>query len=130
MSDNKGRVHLIERYPQLFDIDQPGYGLSDLSIWTGPGWDGIIAALLEQLISIHLPSLFRMRQIKEDYGSLRVYHNGEVGLCGSLVELFIAQARHRSVNTCEACEQPGSLADLAGRVFTRCASCLQREREK
>jgi len=129
MSDGKGRVELIERFPGFFRATEEGFGLSDLGIWTGPGWDGVIGQCLTTLAGLGLPDDFRLVQIKEKFGELRIYHNGRTGEHDHAVEDAIAQATEASVHTCERCGMAGIRMAEHGWWRTLCASCLQRSSE-
>ena len=123
------RHPLMDRFPQFFEPGLTG-GLIDGGFTTGPGWDGVIAELLERLAALGLPQEFRGTQVKEKFGELRFYHNGQCGGLFDEVESLIAAASARSVETCEQCGQAGSRVSDGGWVRSLCASCMQRRGER
>lgn len=76
----------------------------------GPGWTGLVerlfAAIDETLVSgpAEERAAFAISDVKEKYGSLRVYHNG-----GDAVDSLVADAEAESLRTCDRCGRPGVL---------------------
>lgn len=87
-----------------------------LSLWVGEGWFEILWSLfasLEKLAQADIaegrPPL-RLVQVKEKYGSLRVYVEGG---CDEAVELIDA-AETASETICEVCGKPGNIQCIRG----------------
>ena len=99
------------RFPALFR------GLDPLNFECGPGWEGLVVNLIEQLDGLGLPDL-RVSQIKQKFGNLRVYVRGG----DERAETQIARAQDASRNTCEWCGAPGD-KDCQGAILTLCLAC-------
>lgn len=122
---------LMRQYPQFFDLTKPGGGLADAGFATGRGWDGILAVMLWRLAQQPLPVDFRLEQVKEKLGWLRVYHNERVGDRSKAVERIIAGAELASSTVCEFCGATGAKRD-DNRVWvkTLCPPCAQKRRDE
>lgn len=129
MTRNRFWHPLMEQYPQFFSPDRTDYGLIDGGITCGRGWDAILTELFESLAGWDLPPEFRITQVKQKFGQLRVYHNGQMGLYGPHVGSAIYHANLRSTNTCEQCGETGMLEEHNQVWQTLCASCRQRRSE-
>ncbi len=91
----------------------------------GPGWHGILERLSGEIDKLNLPPEFRVLQIKEKFGELRVYVEG-AGPFSKIVELLIRDAARESLETCEFCGKPGHRRPLSW-VKTLCDLCYARE---
>lgn len=118
------RVELIEAHRELFQppADTP------LAAQGSPECDAGWRDLLERMcIRIRAAvqadgGTFKFSQIKEKYGTLRVYWDGGLSPEASAqVEEAIALAEARSACTCELCGEPGRLHG-GGWLTTRCAA--------
>jgi len=157
MSDQQGQ-HEVRRRPLLQAFPRLLHGgLPYLEF--GRGWDGIIHGLLQdidELLHDEQATAFRVVQIKEKFGTLRLYYRvrgqrrlhvdvqdgqglplrlvvGEVTSAFPCEEIdrLIAQAEEMTAQTCEGCGQPGSLRCHAGWYTTLCDACLAaRNRER
>ena len=89
---------LKEKYPELYD--------SDFFFECGPGWYGILKKMSEKLSAIGGVSV---SQVKEKYGTLRVYADHD----GTPIETdfwaVIDEAEKASEYVCEQCASPGTL---------------------
>ena len=117
MEEAKEKI-LYDKYPELF-------GQKDLSMqetcmcWgidCGNGWFEILDQMCKELQALKQPLQFT--QIKEKFGTLRVYTNH----CSDESEHIISKACDSSENTCEMCGQPGKL-DGKTWLSTRCTVC-------
>jgi hypothetical protein len=94
----------------------------------GPGWDGIIERLSEQLefISNNSPVEVVATQVKEKFGGLRFYHyvGGDEAdpTWYSIVNALIDGAEGRSYHTCEDCGKWGQRRE-GGWIRTLCDDC-------
>lgn len=84
--------------------------------FVGPGWHGILMRTHAELLAVQ-PN-YQVRQIKEKWGSLRLYLNvyidpvtGMIGITrdlGDRVHAIVKAAEDESCRTCEVCGEPGS----------------------
>jgi len=81
------------------------------------GWLGILAGLLPDLVAAD--PVVRIGQVKEKFGSLRVYVDAEV----ERVSVLIAAAERVSAVTCEICGDSGVTGQLNGWWSVRCGAC-------
>jgi hypothetical protein len=91
----------------------------------GDGWRGVIAELadrLEAYAGIANAEGLLVVQVKEKFGSLRVYFPGPVP---AKVRDWVSTAEHQSARTCELCAAPAALRARpeGGYVRTLCAAC-------
>lgn len=80
----------------------------------GAGWNDMILAAAHWIIELGGDPA--TGQIKEKYGELRWYHNGDVGELGDEI---IAAAEHLSEHVCEVCGAPGQV-NRKGWMKCRC----------
>ena len=92
------------------------------------GWTPLINDVLnaaETIIAKHPPESFRVDQIKQKFGGLRIYVHQE-GLpeevSAQLGEISLASCQ-RSFSICEICGAPAALGSLKSRWSVRCQSC-------
>ena len=110
-----------EKYPSLFrEVELPCsvtcmcWGCSH-----GDGWYSIIEEMCEGLKKYKV----YFNQIKEKFGTLRVYYTCEEGEKGSQrVKDIINRAEARSAETCEECGAPGKTKG-GGWISTLCDNC-------
>jgi hypothetical protein len=118
---------LVDKYPQLFaDTDKPPTkSLMCFGCECGDGWFNLIdaackliSAYLKSQKTPHVLATFKWSQIKEKYGTLRLY--------GTSVDDYIAgiidMAETLSGRVCEICGCPGKICGT-GWLTTRCESC-------
>jgi hypothetical protein len=91
----------------------------------GDGWRGVIAELADRLEAYASESKLDglvVVQVKEKFGSLRVYFRGPIP---AKVRDWVSTAEHQSARTCELCAAPASLRARpeGGHVRTLCAVC-------
>lgn len=124
---------LIQRHPRLFRGEH-----SAIVSWLPEGWASLVEELfnaIEALLDDGQAARLEIRQIKEKFGSLRVYtqmHPGsgatelseaDVALHRQVMRLVQA-AEKRSSLLCDACGAPSELRSFAGWMTTRCDRCL------
>ena len=117
MADN-WRLALKRRYPQFLGESGP------LSV--ADGWqdllDRALARIAAAVVGEPADSGIRIVQIKEKYGTLRLYYDSRklsaeaLGKAQEAVDL----AEARSACTCEECGAEGRLYDRGGWYLTRC----------
>lgn len=106
---------LRERYDALYKAHlRPG----DPDCWSycGEGWFPIV----ERLVKALSPKPPRVRQIKEKFGTLRVYTEGALSEAHANA---IETAREAAARTCESCGDPGKLQTVRGWYATLCEPC-------
>lgn len=117
------RVELIEAHRDLFappcDAALAAHGAPEC----GPGWQDLLGRLCDRIrTAIRKGGTFKFSQIKEKYGTLRVYWDGRLSQEATIqVEEAIALAEARSATCCEVCGEPGRLHG-DGWLTTRCAA--------
>ncbi|WLA85194.1 hypothetical protein [Bradyrhizobium elkanii] len=124
MSGNVGnwRVELTEAHRDLFQppVDFPGAakGSPECDV----GWRELLDRLCVRIAGIVQADggVIKFSQIKQKYGTLRVYWDGALAPdADAQVEDAIALAEARSAATCEVCGEEGRLRDGAW-LTTRC----------
>ena len=115
---------MMRAHPTLF-IALPSRTPTGECFECGDGWRGVIAELadrLEAYASESKPDGLVVVQVKEKFGSLRVYFRGPVP---AKVRDWVSTAEHQSARTCELCAAPASLRARpeGGHVRTLCAAC-------
>jgi hypothetical protein len=101
----------------------------------GSGWNRIILDALDK-INAHIESLdddtredynngFRILQIKEKFGTLRIYTT----FTSDTIEAIIEEAEQLSSVTCEACGAPGLLRCINNWYITACDKCAKEYEE-
>jgi len=125
MSGSAGnwKVELIEAHRDLFappcDTALAAQGAPEC----GPGWNDLLGRLCGRIrTAIRKGGTFKFSQIKEKYGTLRVYWDGRLSPEATVqVEEAIALAEARSATCCEVCGEPGRLHG-DGWLTTRCTA--------
>ncbi|MBU1334477.1 MAG: hypothetical protein KJ944_11745 [Alphaproteobacteria bacterium] len=83
----------------------------------GPGWADLFDAVFSWLHEIAADHDWSPSQIKEKYGTLRLYWYGDLPPLGAEI---IEAAEHISSHLCEVCGAPGRLQSQHGWWTTRC----------
>ena len=124
---------LIQRHPRLFRGEYPA-----IASWLPEGWAPLVEELfdaIEALLDDGQAMRLEIRQIKEKFGSLRVYtqlhpspgsdelSEADVALHRQVMRLVQA-AEKRSLLLCEACGAPSELRSVVVWMTTRCDRCL------
>jgi hypothetical protein len=87
----------------------------------GPGWYPILARIEERLSE--LDPNYEVNQIKEKFGTLRFYWEGDIPDGAAIVD----GAEAESARTCELCRSAGHLRTRAGWLKTLCDRCSRSE---
>jgi hypothetical protein len=114
---------LVEAYPDLFHPSANNPGVAAASAECGEGWHDLLeraCVRIRAAVRAH-GGTFKFIQIKEKYGSARLYWSGRLSNAAQAeVEEAIALAEARSECTCETCGAPGRLFDRGGWLATAC----------
>jgi hypothetical protein len=116
------RVELIERHRGLFQPPADFPGAAQGSPECGAGWYDLLDRMCARIRTAVQADrgILTFSQIKEKYGTLRVYWDGELSAeADAQVEEAIALAEARSAVTCEVCGEEGRLRGGAW-LTTRC----------
>jgi hypothetical protein len=104
------RDQLVERHPDLFEIVFDGRVHRPGLPAVGDGWRDLVERAVARIAAAAgaSASTIKISQIKEKFGTLRLYWSGEVpdavrDAIGEAIDL----AEARSAVTCEACGAPG-----------------------
>jgi hypothetical protein len=117
------RADLLRRYPELFGRGYPG---------VGDGWRDLLERALARMAGIVASEhggRVQISQIKEKFGSLRLYYD-ESGLSDSAsaeIEEAVDLAEAASACTCEKCGREGRLHDTGGWLLTKCRQHAEGE---
>ncbi len=107
MNPDKEKL-LFDTFPQLFQpLEVREDMVKSCMYWgfeCGEGWFKIIYDLLNDISKLNVPVV--ITQVKEKYGTLRIYHDGG----NADVEALIDKAESLSSKTCEVCGRAGKLS--------------------
>lgn len=126
--DDTWQHRLLARYPTLFTRQKFGTGEQVSAGYpaVGDGWRDLIETAIERIADVmraHPGASVSIKQIKEKFGSLRLYWQGQKldeSTRLAVVEI-VALAEARSACSCETCGAEGALHDSGGYLFTACA---------
>ncbi|UFW48180.1 MULTISPECIES: hypothetical protein [Bradyrhizobium] len=124
------RVELIEAHRDLFDPPADALLAAQGSPECDAGWRDLLDRLCVRIRTAVQTDrgTFRFSQIKEKYGTLRVYWDGRLSPeADAKVEEAIDLAEARSAVTCEVCGEPGVLHG-PGWFTTRCGAHAEGRR--
>jgi len=89
----------------------------------GPGWYDLIRDLsndIEKILVENDIAYMHLVQVKEKYGTLRIYMSTETEEISELIEA----AEERSYSTCELCGFPGTIRGISTHwLQTQCDKC-------
>lgn len=109
---------LIAQYPKLFaGVGQQG-SCMNFGCEHGDGWAALVETACRLLSESGGDVVFA--QIKEKYGTLRIYVNGGSDYIFGVIDAVEAL----SARVCEVCGSPGSVRP-GGWIVTRCDKCLE-----
>ena len=112
------RVKLMQAHSRLFGIADAAQGYPNCE----EGWRDLLERCCARIeAALAEGDAFRVLQIKEKFGTLRFYWDGEMpGAAKAKVEEAIALAVAISACTCEICGAEGRLYDRDGWLATAC----------
>jgi hypothetical protein len=128
-------LQLYKKYPKLFrQKDSPATEtLMSWGICCGDGWFKLIddACVGLQKLSEETGSIIEFAQIKEKYGSLRMYIDTQVSDPGVVTKAYniVDIAERASEKTCDVCGEPGTITKNRGWLSTRCENHKIKETE-
>lgn len=109
---------LIATYPKLFaGVGQQG-SCMNFGCEHGDGWAALVETACRLLDDRGSGAQFS--QVKEKFGTLRIYVNGGDDYTDGVIDAVEAL----SASICEACGSPGSVRE-GGWIVTRCDKCLE-----
>jgi hypothetical protein len=114
---------LIGAYPDLFHPPADHFGVAQAYPECGEGWWDVLDRACARIRAARADAgtNFRLSQIKEKFGSLRIYWDGGLSPeAVAQVEEAIVLAEARSACTCEICGREGRLCDRGGWLATAC----------
>ncbi|WP_240543261.1 hypothetical protein [Bradyrhizobium canariense] len=118
---------LVEAYPDLFrppvSIPEGAQGWPEAA----DGWQDLIERACQRIrAALSEGDRFHFQQIKQKYGTLRIYWTGRLSAATEHRVLEVIDlAEARSACTCELCGNEGSLYRSGGVLMTRCAEHSQ-----
>jgi len=117
---------LMKKYPKIFR--QKDLSMKETAMYwgveCGPGWYNLIDTLcysLQKLTDKKGHPQVEFTQVKEKFGSLRIYTQGGSDLQWELISF----AEDLSKKICEKCGKPGQLRN-DGWMITLCDDCQKR----
>ncbi len=111
---------LIDQFPIFFqDIyGDPRKTCLARGIECENGWFELIKETCEKL-SLNAPVDFKFAQIKQKFGSLRIYTNNG----NEITNRIIDDAKKESMITCEMCGSKDAIMNKTGYIETLCEKC-------
>jgi len=122
------RPEFYEKHKYLFElmhVERPHYPIR----WgyeVGKGWIPIIEKFIEKLDEIDTDNVVRIFQIKEKFGTLRLYLEHSTKEAERLVDAYETMANF----VCEECGAPGEYRGGLSWVQTLCDDCYEKARNK
>ncbi|MCJ1457270.1 hypothetical protein MMC28_007637 [Mycoblastus sanguinarius] len=123
---NRFKQSLYEEFPDLYWQRElgPNKGCMHWGIAVGKGWYPIVRKVSSKLQAIVdrdglEPRSVSFRQIKEKFGELRIYLDGET----EEMETIVADAEEEAAKTCEDCGGEGYWQMHGWWEYTRCEEC-------
>jgi len=87
----------------------------------GEGWFPILDLAFHEMNKLELPKGFEIIQVKEKYGTLRIYVNNYT----DEIDRIIEEAEKNAEVTCELCSARGMLHRRNGWLRTLCPTCAE-----
>jgi len=118
---------LYSKYPKIFsDISLPGHeSRMAWGIECGNGWYWLIDLLCSNIMAFHLGNdlpIPAFTQVKEKFGSLRVYSDDASEYCDGLIDMACAI----STKICETCGNSGKFRVENNWCRTECEDCREK----
>lgn len=121
---------LIHDFPGLFSAVESdrramaegrAFGCMAFGCDVGDGWYPLLRRMCARLAAVRCECPITLDQVKEKFGTLRVYfHGGDIGR--SEAEQIVERAERESGAVCEHCGAPGVLR-AGGWLLTLCDKC-------
>jgi hypothetical protein len=119
MTQEKERI-LFEKFPFVRGSGDITKDLMDFGFECGDGWFQILYALFDAIQNLTVvPPDFKVVQVKEKFGTLRVYTD----FSSEDINHLISLAEDASSLVCESCGAPGKLTRNHGWFKTLCDKC-------
>ena len=122
---------MLDTYPELFGTNlTPQKSLTMFGIETGPGWKEIVLSYLPKLSKIVKENNiedFRIVQIKEKFGTLRIYTRGS---SNEEIQNLISEMEKICDSTCDRCGSKEGILRGNGWVRVTCDECEEKQRIK
>lgn len=104
---------------KFFHSEKPlTHSLMGFGFECGKGWFNLIDELCQKIKDTNPPEDFKIIQLKEKFGGLRVYTNCST----NEIEKLISEAENKSELTCEICGEEGKITGEYW-VKTLCDKC-------
>jgi hypothetical protein len=120
---------MLETYPELFGTElSPKKSLMVFGIEAGKGWKDIVLSYLPKISKIVKENNiddFRIVQIKEKFGSLRIY---TMGNSNEDIKNLISEMEEKCSYTCEKCGSKEGILRTNGWVRVICDECEEKQR--
>jgi len=82
--------------------------------WCPPGWNALVCEALDQIFALEHSDQIEIHQIKEKFGTLRIYYGIKDSNDSSLYEsvnLIVREAESKAGKTCQRCGQERSIIE-------------------
>jgi hypothetical protein len=111
---------LMVEFPFLRTSGDPKQDLMCFGFECGDGWLMLLHTLFRAItVLTDVPEDFQVVQVKEKFGTLRVYANGATDEILTLIDM----AEDASGRICEMCGKEGTTSVDGGWVYTNCEQC-------
>jgi hypothetical protein len=125
--NEKLELKLVAAFPSYF-LDYKGDPTQTCMSWgceCGDGWYALIATLCSVVQSYYKHNTpdcapFKFDQIKEKYGTLRIYYSGG----DDTIYNFVQMTEYLSSTVCEECGATADVMRSVGWVKTMCIKCI------
>ena len=113
-------VDILEKYKEFFSKNFIG-------LECGKGWNGILIDMFENFRKNNIK--IKMIQIKEKFGSLRIYIDFPENIEEyELLEKIIHEAENKSWTTCEGCGAENKISKKESWIINFCKKCQMLEK--